>query len=162
MIVPIRGNVTYKITLDPTVWIFDDRKILLEEAFDDSSIKEERRTEADKTEERLGKELYQQKVKPPVNQSIKRFSKEELLSNSYVIPIIDFFNNAEPKSDASKAMLVTNHTEEEISLEQLKNSYLLFAIDGKPVREDGPVQLFFKDGSNKNNPIKGISEIIIQ
>lgn len=33
MIVQLKGNVQFPITLDPTVWIFDDRKIKLEEAF---------------------------------------------------------------------------------------------------------------------------------
>src|SRR5690625_6189198 len=33
VIVQLAGNVGYPITLDPTVWIFDDRKVLLEEEF---------------------------------------------------------------------------------------------------------------------------------
>ena len=31
MIVQVNGNVKFPITLDPSVWIFDDRKVLLEE-----------------------------------------------------------------------------------------------------------------------------------
>ncbi len=38
MIIQIKGNVKYPITLDPSVWIFDDRKILLEDAFKDKVI----------------------------------------------------------------------------------------------------------------------------
>ena len=32
-IVPIKGNVKYGITLDPSVWILDDRKRLLDDFF---------------------------------------------------------------------------------------------------------------------------------
>lgn len=38
LIIQIKGNVKYPITLDPSVWIFDDRKILLEDAFKDKVI----------------------------------------------------------------------------------------------------------------------------
>ena len=32
-IVPIKGNVQHAITMDPSVWIFDDRRIDLEDFF---------------------------------------------------------------------------------------------------------------------------------
>ena len=32
-IIPVKGAVKFNITLDPTVWIFDDRKIDLDEFF---------------------------------------------------------------------------------------------------------------------------------
>lgn len=161
MIVPITGNVTYNITLDPTVWIFDDRKILFENAFKTDTNKETKQSEASKTEQRWGREVYQEKVKPPVHNTVKRYDKKEILSSSYVIPINDFLINAEIKEDATKVTLVTDQGEQSITIQQLENSYLLFAIKGKPVRDRGPVQLYFKDGSNQDNPIKGISEIKI-
>ena len=33
IIIPIKGAVTYQLTLDPTVWIFDDRKLDLKTYF---------------------------------------------------------------------------------------------------------------------------------
>mgnify|MGYP001228263949 FL=1 len=77
------------------------------------------------------------------------------------MPMIDFYNHAEVNEDAKDVTLVTNHGDVKISLEQLKNAYLLFSIKGKPVKEDGPVHLYFGDGSNNDNPIKGIKKIII-
>lgn len=37
-IVMIEGNVKYKITLDPSVWIFDDRKIDLKQYFQNEQL----------------------------------------------------------------------------------------------------------------------------
>ena len=31
---------------------------------------------------------------------------------------------------------------------------LCFSNNGKPLKEDGPVHVYFGDGSNKQNPIK--------
>lgn len=161
MIISITGNVNYHITLDPTVWIFDDRKILFENAFNNDMSSAPTQSEADKTEQRWGREVYQEKVKPPVHQTMKRFDKKEILSSSYVIPIIDFLNNAEIKKDATSVALITDLGEKSISIQELENSFLLFAIEGKPIKDHGPVQLYFKDGSNRDNPIKGIQEIRI-
>lgn len=161
MIVPIKGNVTYSITMDPTVWIFDDRKVLLEEAFTKKPNESDKVNEFDKTAQRWSQEVYQQKIKPPVNKSINRFEKEKILKNSYVMPINDFIEHAELKSDAKEATLVTDQGDVNISLDDLKNCFLLFSVDGKPLKEDGPVHLFYQDGSNKDKPITGIKEIII-
>lgn len=161
MIVPIKGNVTYSITMDPTVWIFDDRKVLLEEAFTKKPNESDKENEFDKTAQRWSQEVYQQKIKPPVNKSINRFEKEKILKNSYVMPINDFIEHAELKSDAKEATLVTDQGDVNISLDDLKNCFLLFSVDGKPLKEDGPVHLFYQDGSNKDKPITGIKEIII-
>src|SRR5699024_10307192 len=161
MIVPITGMVTYIITMDPSVWIFDDRKILLDEAFSSNKVKTETEENFQKTERIWTQEVYQQKVKPPVNRSIKRFERDKILKSSYVMPIKDFIEHAEIKSNAKDATLITKNENINISLEDLESCYLLFAIDGKTVKEDGPVHLYYKDGSNRDNPIKGIKKIII-
>lgn len=148
MIVMIKGKVKYPITLDPTVWIFDDRKIKLEEAFE---LKE------DKQEEYSG---FQ---KPPVNRSISKMEGEEFLKNSYVMPLNDFIHNAEPTSEAKTAKLVSGSdvSYETIAYEDLINGYFLFSNNGKPLKEDGPVHFYYRDGSNQDNPVKYIKEIVI-
>lgn len=161
MIVQIKGKVTFSITLDPTVWIFDDRKILLEEAFTENKNQTEEDNELEKASQRWSRAVNQQKINPPVNKSISRLEGEKILTNSYVMPIIEFLENAEIKSDAKDATLVTTEGEKEISLAELRDCYLLFALKGKPLTEDGPVHLFYKDGSNKEAPIKGINKIVI-
>ncbi|MFS0751972.1 hypothetical protein [Oceanobacillus sp. 1P07AA] len=148
MIVMIKGNVHYPITLDPTVWIFDDRKIKLEEAF---------KIEKNKQDEYSG---FQ---KPPVNRSISKMEGEEFLKNSYIMPLYDFISNAEPTREATTVKLITGTEDsfETISVENLLNGYFLFSKNGKPLKEDGPVHFYYGDGSNQDNPIKNIKEIVI-
>lgn len=162
MIVPILGKVNYSITLDPTVWIFDDRKVLLEEAFNAKEEKNENNDDAlRKTAENFDRELDTSIIRPPVNKSISRYEGEKILTNSYVMPIKEFLSHSEVQSDATDVTLITEHEEINISLETLENSLLLFSIKGKPLLKDGPVHLFYQDGSNKDNPIKSIKKIII-
>ncbi|MFS0672310.1 hypothetical protein [Ornithinibacillus sp. 179-J 7C1 HS] len=160
MIVPIIGNVTYQITMDPTVWIFDDRKIILEEAFLNTK-KNEKLDDTQAAQERWERAISGIQSKPPVNRSLAKHERENILKYSYVMPIDDFLNHAEIKSVAKDVTLITNNGEVIIPLKDLYDSYLLFAIDGKPLKEDGPVHLFYKDGSNKEKPIKGIKKIIV-
>jgi|SRR5690625_1139639 len=162
MIVQIKGKVKFPITLDPSVWIFDDRKILLDEAFEKRTIPEQKE-DAQRTAEMFDLEVYSNtKIKPPVNKSIKRFDKEKVLSESYVIPLEPFIANVELEPSAKKARLVTNDADIIISLEQLIESYALFSYKGKPLVEDGPIHLYFGDGSNKAQPFKHIKQIIIE
>ncbi|SFB18353.1 hypothetical protein SAMN04488072_10919 [Lentibacillus halodurans] len=162
MIVPITGNVTYTITLDPTVWIFDDRKILLDDAFTGIHQNQDEEDELEKASERWNQAVYQQKINPPVNKSISRMEGQKFLENSYVMPIAEFLNHAKVNEDANRVILKTASGEENIPLEALEESFLLFALDGKPLKEDGPVHLLYRDGSNRENPIKGIQKIVVQ
>ncbi|UJL47817.1 hypothetical protein KFZ58_08190 [Virgibacillus sp. NKC19-16] len=158
MIIPIIGNVTYSITLDPTVWIFDDRKILLDEAF--TSLDKQ-----DETEDELKKasEVWDRAIEkaPPVNRSISRMEGNKILENSYVMPINYFLDNAEINPKAETATLVTNDEDVEMPLHDLYRSCFLFSVEGKPLKEDGPVHLYYMDGSNKEDPIKNVTKIII-
>lgn len=160
MIIPLTGNVTYSITLDPTVWIFDDRKILLEEAFNDEKTNDTTVNEADEAAQRWNRAIHQQ-FKPPVNKSISRLQGKQILKNSYVMPVHDFVHHAKIKNTASDVTLVTKNEDIKISLEELKSCYLLFAVDGKPLKESGPVHFLYKDGSNKDKPIKEVQKIIV-
>lgn len=160
MIIQLGGKVNFPITLDASVWIFDDRKVLFEEAFiqkkeakQDDSLK--------RAAERFNQEIYQQKLNPPINKSINKFEREKILKNSYLMPIKSFVESAEFKDDAKSVVLTRHKGEIEISLDQLLNSYFLFADKGKPLAEEGPVHLYFTDGSNKDQPIKGITKITV-
>ncbi|AIF43882.1 hypothetical protein [Virgibacillus sp. SK37] len=161
MIVPIIGNVSYSITLDPTVWIFDDRKILLEEVFENKLSEADETDEIEKASKRWEKELDPQFSKPPVNRSIKQFEREKILTSSYVMPLKDFINNAEIKTDAVNATLLTENGDYNLSIDELKAGYFLFALDGKPLKENGPVHFLYQDGSNFTGPIVGIKKIVI-
>lgn len=163
MVIQLKGNVEHPITLDPTVWIFDDRKISLEEAFlpeaEKETIEDE---ELRKTAQFWDREVYQQKLDPPVNKSISTYDKKKILEGTFVMPLHHFLGNAQIHDNASNITLETINGPVQITKEQLENSKLLFARDGKPIREDGPVHLYFGDGSNQDDPIKGIKTIVVE
>ncbi len=162
LIIQIKGNVKYPITLDPSVWIFDDRKILLEKLFTEDKEKEEK-SDAQKAAERFDSELeYGANYKPPVTNSIKRFDPQSALTESYAIALKPFVENVEPNEDATSARLITDGDDIVITLEELKNAYARFSDKGKQLKEDGPIHLYFGDGSNKDNPFTHIKEIIIE
>src|SRR5690625_1463239 len=162
MIVQLMGKIHFPITLDPSVWIFDDRKIILEEAFTERKS-EVKKDDAQRTAEMFDQEVYSQtKIRPPVNKSIKRFDREKILTESYVMPLKQFIANAEVTDDATKARLITDTEHIIISLEQLMNAYALFSNKGKQLKVDGPIHLYFGDGSNRDKPFKGIKQIVIE
>ncbi|KMM38808.1 hypothetical protein [Guptibacillus hwajinpoensis] len=160
-IIPIKGKVNYSITLDASVWIFDDRKVELEEflKFDNSTEKNENdyiKTQSERWErERTG-------IKPPVNRSIKRFEKERVLTGSFVIPLAPFLENADPIDNELNVQLISENGDSYVlTMEEAVNGFLRFSKDGKPLREDGPVHFYYGDGSNASDPYKHISSIAI-
>lgn len=160
MIVPIIGNVTYSITLDPTIWIFDDRKVDFDKAFEVKPDDTNEEDELEKAANRWNRAVYEPHSKPPVNRSISRLEDEKILQGTFVMPIEDFITHSEIKSDAINASLIVADGEDvTISLGELRNSYLLFARDGKPLTEDGPVHFYHKDGSNRDTPVKFVKKI---
>lgn len=164
MIIQIKGKVTYPITLDPSVWIFDDRKIMFEEAFTPKEATQQK-DPAQKAAELFNQELYSLKsIKPPVNKSLSKPEQKKALIHSFVMPIKDFIATAAIENEAKRAVLTTKDDDVILSLEQLQESLFLFAIDGKQINEekDGPVYLYFGDGSNQSAPITGIKEITIE
>lgn len=161
MIIQLKGKVNYAITLDPTVWIFDDRKVELKDAFSKKEIEVVEDDTLTKAAEVFNREIYTRSNKPPVNKSINRFEREKILASTYVMPIVEFLKHAEVKDDAKSVILKTDSDDVIITIEQLAASNLLFAVEGKPLKDDGPVHLYFGDGSNKEKPIKNVKQIII-
>src|SRR5699024_11493234 len=90
--------------------------------------------------------VYPDHIKPTVNRSISRMEGKEILKNSYVIPLRDFIENAKIKSGSTNATLETTTGKVSLSIDQLLNSYMLFAWNGKQLKEEGPAHLFFQDG----------------
>ncbi|NLI67488.1 MAG: hypothetical protein GX374_02460 [Bacilli bacterium] len=163
MIVQIKGNVKFPITLDPSVWIFDDRKIRLEDAFANKTSEnvESEETDAKKMAEMFEKDV-QSGVIPPGKQPVKRIDKEKVLSESYVMPLKPFLKSAEINEGAKSARLIADDEEIIISIEQLMDSLARFSDSGKPLKDDGPIHIYFGDGSNREQPFKGIKQIIIE
>ncbi|EEM04432.1 hypothetical protein CN568_15515 [Bacillus pseudomycoides] len=158
----INGKVRFPITLDPSVWIFDDRKVDLTTYF--TETKEEKSELEDylkHTSEHWDREIRNGAAFPPIQKSVKTFKKEQLITGTFGIPLHPFFKNAEITAEATHVEIHTLHDSFTLSLEEANNVILGFSKDGKPFREDGPVHLYFGDGSNINNPIRNIRKFTI-
>jgi hypothetical protein len=162
-IVALNGKVNYPLTLDPGVWIFDDRKEDLNTLFDRKNNKESEQEKYLKdVSAHWDRELQEGAVPPSEKQKPKTTLKETLLTSSFAISLSYFIYNAQPYPDAEKVTFKSGDGNVEITLKEAQEGYLAFSENGKPLKTDGPVHFYFGDGSNKENPIKHISAITIQ
>lgn len=161
-IIPIKGNVKYSITLDPGVWIFDDRRIDLHTYFDQGQKEETDQDYIEKTAKHFEREIREGAVFPPTLKTEQKYEKEKVLTGSFAMPLKPFLINASPNEDAHAVIFHTETDEIEMSLEDAKEVILAFSRDGKPLKEDGPIHVYFPDGSNRHNPIRRVREIIVK
>lgn len=158
--IEITGNVGYTITIDPTIWIFDDRKILLHDLLTGHIIQQ-----SNKNESILNKQwdqaTYQQKIQPPINESIGAYQDKQDITQSYVMPIKKFIEYAEVNKNTEDVLLGTVDGDIRIPLEALYNSHMLFAVNGKPLQDKGPVHLYLKDINKQVRIIKGVKRIFV-
>ncbi|MFB4164735.1 peptidyl-prolyl cis-trans isomerase [Alteribacillus sp. JSM 102045] len=157
-IVMIHGNVQHTITIDPTVWIFDDRKIDLTSWSGEKNRKEEEMEQYKKDiSKQWDKEITEGAQMPKRNQTNQvRNKKEELIKGTFGIPFESFLKNAEPPENAAKVVVETygeNETGHIASLDEAYQFVIGFSENGKPLKETGPVHVYYGDGSNKENPI---------
>ncbi|MEW9672824.1 peptidyl-prolyl cis-trans isomerase [Ammoniphilus sp. 3BR4] len=162
-VVLIKGKVQHGITLDPGVWIFDDRKKRLEEFFK----AEEQEDEAAAYQRTIGqlwdKELREGAALPDPEREKQLFVQKKDISGDWAVPFKPFLRNAHPLEDATTVVCHLESGEQvELDIETAMESILCFALDGKPIRSEGPFHLLFADGSNRNNPIKGIQQIEVK
>ncbi|MBA2874129.1 peptidyl-prolyl cis-trans isomerase [Thermaerobacillus caldiproteolyticus] len=161
-IIPITGKVKFSITLDPGVWIFDDRKVDLLTYFSGQSEEEpQEEDEIKKISAYWDREIQEGAVSPPTLKTEKRFAKEKIITGTFAMPLVPFLRNAEPLPEATTLTIVTEHEEITIPLEQAYEAILGFSKDGKPLKEDGPVHFYFGDGSNREKPITHVRQFIV-
>lgn len=158
MIIQIKGKVKFNITLDPTTWIFDDRKVTFEQMEAGKKNGVEPILFIDN--KAWNRDILESGVKPPTLNSEKKFKKQELLTESFVINMEPFITNAEPE-DATIIRLTNGTDTEDIPLSQLTNLYFYFAKEGKRLYEDGLVDAFIYDGkySHEIKHVTGIELI---
>lgn len=163
-IIFIRGKVKFNITLDPGVWIFDDRKADLNTYFIKKQENEdaiERYTKA--ISNQWDREIMEGAVYPPTLKTEVKFKKEKVLRGTFGIPFQPFLKNAEPESGAKNVVIEYGENEQAVlSIEEAYGLILGFSKDGKPLREDGPVHVYYQDGSNKDHPIKNVSGFVVE
>ncbi|BBW96838.1 peptidyl-prolyl cis-trans isomerase [Geobacillus icigianus] len=165
-IIVLTGNVRFTITLDPGVWIFDDRKIDLDTYFSEPKPKVD---QAEQDEEEMKKlsafwdrEIQEGAVFPPTLKTERRFLKEKIVTGSFAMPFAPFLRNAEPHEDASELVIITETEEIAIPLEQAYELIFAFSKNGKPLRDDGPVHIYFGDGSNRQAPITHVRRLVVR
>jgi hypothetical protein len=162
-IILITGQVKYKITLDPGVWIFDDRRIDLTTYF---SMEKQQTNELEEYTKSVSKhwdrEIMEGAIYPPTLKTEKKFEKEKVMTGTFGIPFKPFLQNAEPNQTAKMVVIKSSNGDHEIPLNIAENLILGFSKDGKQFSDDGPVHVYYGDGSNQRNPIKNVKEIIIK
>jgi hypothetical protein len=162
-IVPIKGNVQHIITMDPGVWIFDDRRIDLETFFTVDHIEKD---EMEEYKKNMGKhwsrEIMEGAVFPPTLKTEKKFERTKVLTGTFGIYLHHFLKNAEPKEDAQTLIFESSTGEQHTyPLTKAEDLILKFSHKGKPL-QDGPVHLLEKDGSNQDNPLRDIVAVIVE
>lgn len=160
--IPVKGLVKYSITLDPGVWIFDDRKVDLTTYFD------EERIEVDELEEytravatHFSKEIQEGATYPPTIKTERKFEKQKILNGTFGILLKPFIENAEPEESAEMLTVKTKNGNHTFTIEEAKTLIAAFSKDGQPLKENGPVHILFQDGSNRNNPITDVESFLI-
>lgn len=162
-IISITGAVQYKLTLDPTVWIFDDRKIDLTTYFNQGPVAEDDEKYLREVGAHWSREIMEGAVFPPTLKTERKFDRKGMMTGTFGIIIKPFLDNAGILEDAKEVIFET-HTGDSFSfpIEEAKTLIFKFSQDGKPLLEDGPVHILFADGSNVDNPIKNIASIRVQ
>ncbi|WP_442599358.1 peptidyl-prolyl cis-trans isomerase [Neobacillus sp. D3-1R] len=162
-IVMINGKVNYSITLDPSVWIFDDRKIDIDTYFyTEKKEKNELEEYTKEVSSHWDREIREGAILPPTIGTEKKYMKEKVISGSFAIPFRPFLTNAAPLEDATKLIVVTEDNQIEMGIDTAFNLIIGFSKNGKPLSEDGPIHVYFGDGSNLDAPIKYVKEFRIE
>ncbi len=163
-VIHITGNVQHSITLDPGIWIFDDRRIDLDTFFTDDYIEvDENEAYMRSMGKHWSREIMEGATFPPTLETEKKFEESKELTGTYGIYLQHFLKNAVPHENAKTITFETDNGEShQFPLDKLDTIILKYSIDGKPIRENGPVHILLKDGSNIDNPIKGVIAVNVQ
>ncbi|MBM7703360.1 peptidyl-prolyl cis-trans isomerase [Metabacillus iocasae] len=162
-IILLKGNVKHSLTLDPGVWIFDDRKVDLHTYFQSSKVNEDENEKYTKeVSKHWDREIREGAVFPPTLKTEKKFEKERILTGTFGIPFAPFLHNAEPNENAWAVSFIGENQTVTMPLDEAKEVIFGFSKEGKPLKEDGPIHVYNGDGSNVTNPLKHVKEIVIK
>lgn len=164
-IIFINGKVKFPITIDPLVWIFDDRKVEIDTYFNDQQEKvDEIEDYTKKAAQFWQKEIQEGAIMPPTLKTERTFKKVELMNGSFGILFKSFIENAEPEADVSEVIVTAEGKEQSFSLEEAKAFFIGFSKNGKPLtaEEGGPIHIYFGDGSNRDNPITHVKSFTLK
>lgn len=162
-ILPLNGKTKYALTLDPTVWIFDDRKVDLTTYFSQSrNVEDADEKYLNAVGKHWSREIMEGAVFPPTLKTERKFDRKGMQTGTFGMVLDAFIKNAEPTEDAQTVVIETVNGQHTFSLQQANELVLKFAHEGKPLKEDGPVHVLLPDGSNVDEPITHVTAIRIQ
>lgn len=157
-VIVIKGAVRFPITVDPSVWIFDDRKIDLA-----TYQGEDQREAADPLDALKGAGAqWDKELREGIDFQAERRSLLEhrkALEGDYAMPLAPFLDNAEPLPEASLLRIHREGGEAvTLPLADARRAILQFAKDGKPIRDRGPVLLYLpEDWREGRTPVDAIT-----
>lgn len=138
--IQIKGNVKFPITLDSTTWIFDDRKVSIEDLED--GVFEGTKPIKFEDNREWNRAILEGQTNPPTLNSEIKYKKRSVLDGSFAINMTPFFKNAEPIKDAKAIKLFNDNDSIEIPIELLPYLFFQFAKDGKRLYSDNAVDSF--------------------
>lgn len=156
-VILIKGAVTYSITLDPSVWIFDERKIDLHSFID---LDEEEQASEFAYLKGAGahwdRELLEGATPPTAKTSLPEMRKA--LEGDFGIRLSFFLDNAKVSPEAKTLRIHReNHESVDFPVDQARKAIMQFCKDGKPIRENGPVLFYLPEQlKNGGQPIDSI------
>ncbi|UFJ42970.1 hypothetical protein LOK74_10945 [Brevibacillus humidisoli] len=163
-VIVIRGAVAYTITLDPSVWIFDERKIDLRSYdFTKESSQNEQERYASEAGAQWDKEL-QEGAPLPSHQQRSLAAERKVLEGDYGINLAPFLDHAEPLPGATTVVI---HREGKqpvtLPLQEARRAILQFAKGGKPIRDNGPVLMYLPEQvKNGEEPLDAITSFEVR
>ncbi|QLK85745.1 hypothetical protein [Staphylococcus sp. 17KM0847] len=138
--IQIKGAVKFPITLDSTTWIFDDRKVTIDD-LEKGVFKGEKPIKFEDNRE-WNRAILEGQTNPPTLNSEIAYKKRAVLQESFVINMTPFFKNAEPYNSASTIRLSNDEQHIDIPFNLLPYLFFQFAKDGKRLYEDNGVDSF--------------------
>lgn len=138
--IQIKGLVKFPITLDSTTWIFDDRKVKIEDI--ESGVFEGTKPIRFEDNREWNRAILEGQTNPPTLNSEIKYRKRSVLEDSFAINMTPFFKIAEPKDNATAIKLFNDESSIEVPIELLPYLFFQFAKVGKRMYDDNAVDSF--------------------
>ena len=135
--IQIKGLVKFPITLDSTTWIFDDRKVKIEDI--ESGVFEGTKPIRFEDNREWNRAILEGQTNPPTLNSEIKYRKRSVLEDSFAINMTPFFKITEPKDNATAIKLFNDESSIEVPIELLPYLFFQFAKDGKRMYDDNAV-----------------------
>lgn len=141
--IQIKGAVNFPITLDSTTWIFDDRKVSLEDL--EKGVFDGTKPIQFEDNREWNRAILEGQTNPQTLNSEIKYKKRSVLEGSFVINMTPFFKTSEPQSNATAIKLFNDEDAIEVPLDLLPYLFFQFAKDGKRLYDDNSVDSFVYD-----------------